>query len=113
MSDKQIQKRATSQRGEVLLLTHTDEPSQPAAAGGPAPQTTAESVMAQLSKLLSKCATITDEGEADETKQADETSAAAAKELFEWMVTTSEKLADAENRLLLYKQEEEERQQVQ
>jgi hypothetical protein len=113
-SGKRTEKTASSQRGERLLLTHnTDEPSPPAAAGGPAPHTTAERVMAQLSNLLSECATFTDEGEADETKQPDETSAAAAKQLFEWMVTTSEKLADAESRLLLYKQEEEERQQVQ
>ena len=108
-SGEQREKRASIQRAERLLLSHnTDQPSPPAAAGGPAPCTTADRVMAQLSNILSKCATITDEDE-----QADETSAAAAKQLFEWMVATSEKLADAENRLLLYKHEEEERQQVQ
>jgi hypothetical protein len=92
----------------LLLSHHASEPSPPAAASGPAQPTTADRVMAQLSNILSTCATITDEDEADETSKA-----AAAKQLFEWIVTTSEKLADAESRLLLCKQEEGERQQVQ
>ena len=82
----------------LLLSHHASEPSPPAVASGPAPPTTADRVMAQLSNILSTCET---------------SKAAAAKQLFEWIVTTSEKLADAESRLILCKQEEGERQQVQ
>ena len=81
-------------------MTCGHEPDS-AAAPPPPQQVVAETVMGQISDILAA-------GDGDDASSQ----AFAAKELFNFLVSTSEKLAEAESKLLKYGEEEAVREQV-
>lgn len=100
----------------LLQLAVQPEPSQPTTGPDPSPPpptAPAPSVEAQLAAILAMCPSPEDDADADEAARIDAAEAARiAGKLFRFMVTTSEELAQAQNELLKYKEEEAERERV-